>query len=83
MGLPISGLNAQGQTAHCLVYHAGTQYDGQQFITAGGRVLGVTATADTLKDALARAYDGVNEIHFDQVHYRKDIGQRALRASAK
>ena len=82
-GLPISGLNAQGQTAHCLVYHAGTQYDGQQFITAGGRVLGVTATADTLKDALARAYDGVNEIHFDQVHYRKDIGQRALRASAK
>ena len=82
-GLPISGLNAQGQTAHCLVYHAGTQYDGQQFITTGGRVLGVTATADTLKDALARAYDGVNEIHFDQVHYRKDIGQRALRASAK
>ena len=82
-GLPISGLNAQGQTAHCLVYHAGTQYDGQQFVTAGGRVLGVTATADTLKDALARAYDGVNEIHFDQVHYRKDIGQRALRASAK
>ena len=75
-GLPISGLNAQGQTAHC-------QYDGQQFVTAGGRVLGVTATADTLKDALARAYDGVNEIHFDQVHYRKDIGQRALRASAK
>ena len=73
-GLPISGLN---------VYHAGTQYDGQQFVTAGGRVLGVTATADTLKDALARAYDGVNEIHFDQVHYRKDIGQRALRASAK
>lgn len=82
-GLPISGLNDQGQTAHCLVYHAGTQYDGQQFVTAGGRVLGVTATADTLKDALARAYDGVNEIHFDQVHYRKDIGQRALRASAK
>ena len=82
-GLPISGLNAQGQTAHCLVYHAGTQYDGQQFVTAGGRVLGVTATADTLKDALARAYDGVNVIHFDQVHYRKDIGQRALRASAK
>lgn len=82
-GLPISGLNAQGQTAHCLVYHAGTQYDGQQFVTAGGRVLGVTATADTLKDALARAYDGVNEIHFDQVHYRKDIGHRALRASAK
>ena len=82
-GLPISGLNAQGQTAHCLVYHAGTQYDGQQFVTAGGRVLGVTATADTLKDALARAYDGVNEIHFDQVHYRKDIGQRALRATAK
>lgn len=82
-GLPISGLNAQGQTAHCLVYHAGTQYYGQQFVTAGGRVLGVTATADTLKDALARAYDGVNEIHFDQVHYRKDIGQRALRASAK
>jgi phosphoribosylamine--glycine ligase len=80
-GLPISGLDEMGQTANCFVYHAGTRLDENGgLLTAGGRVLGVTATAETLPEALKTAYAGVDTIHWDQVHYRHDIGQRALKA---
>ena len=51
-GLPISGLDENGQTVNCFVYHAGTKLDDETFLTAGGRVLGVTATAETLPEAL-------------------------------
>ncbi len=79
-GLPISGLDENGQTEGCFVYHAGTKLDGGQILTSGGRVLGVTATANTLPQALEIAYAGVKSISFDHVHYRTDIGQRALKA---
>ncbi|WP_294579033.1 phosphoribosylamine--glycine ligase [uncultured Ruminococcus sp.] len=79
-GLPISGLDENGQIANCFVYHAGTKLDGDTILTAGGRVLGVTATADTLPNALQTAYDGVKSIAFQDAHYRNDIGQRALKA---
>lgn len=79
-GLPIAGLDENGQTANCFVYHAGTKLDGDTFLTAGGRVLGVTATAATLPEALDTAYAGVKTISFQDAHYRKDIGQRALKA---
>ena len=79
-GLPISGLDENGQTANCFVYHAGTKLDDETFLTAGGRVLGVTATAETLPEALETAYAGVKTISFQDAHYRKDIGQRALKA---
>lgn len=79
-GLPISGLDENGQVANCFVYHAGTKLDGDTILTAGGRVLGVTATADTLPNALQTAYDGVKSIAFQDAHYRNDIGQRALKA---
>ena len=79
-GLPIAGLDENGQTANCFVYHAGTKLDGDTFLTAGGRVLGVTATAATLPEALDTAYVGVKTISFQDAHYRKDIGQRALKA---
>ena len=79
-GLPISGLDENGQTANCFVYHAGTKLDDETFLTAGGRVLGVTATAETLPEALETAYAGVKTILFQDAHYRKDIGQRALKA---
>ena len=79
-GLPISGLDKNGQTASCFVYHAGTKLDDETFLTAGGRVLGVTATAETLPEALETAYAGVKTISFQDAHYRKDIGQRALKA---
>ncbi len=79
-GLPISGLDEKGQIDRCFVYHAGTKLEDDQILTAGGRVLGVTATADTLPEALETAYAGVKTISWQDVHYRTDIGQRALKA---
>ena len=75
-GLPISGLDEDGQAPGVTVYHAGTKLDGGQVLTAGGRVLGVTAVGNTLDEALQKAYAGVESIHFDGVHYRKDIGRK-------
>ena len=60
------------------VFHAGTKQDGTNIVTAGGRVLGVTAVAGGLHDAIQRAYQGVSAIHFDNAHFRNDIGHRAL-----
>lgn len=79
-GKVISGLDEKGQTDGVFVYHAGTKYNDGEFLTAGGRVLGVTATADTLENALAKSYQAVNTISWENVHFRHDIGQRALRA---
>jgi Phosphoribosylamine-glycine ligase len=80
-GLPISGFDENGQLADgsAYVYHAGTKLDNGTFLTAGGRVLGVTATADTLRGALDKAYGAAAKISFENAHYRKDIGQRALK----
>ena len=80
-GLVISGLDDKGQIDSCFVYHAGTKIsDEGEMVNAGGRVLGVTATAETLPEALDIAYNGVKSINWKDVHYRKDIGQRALKA---
>ncbi len=62
------------------VYVAGAAVKDGQVVTAGGRVLGVTAVADTLQEALKAAYKKVEVIHFDNAYYRRDIGQRALKA---
>ena len=62
------------------VFVAGAKLDGGVLKTAGGRVLGVTATADTLKDAIDAAYAKVEKVSFDNAYYRSDIGQRALKA---
>ena len=58
------------------VFHAGTKVFKGKYFTNGGRVLGVTATADTLDKAVKRAYEGVELIRFDHVHYRTDIGRK-------
>lgn len=79
-GKVISGLDENGQNANAYVYHAGTKLEDGKYLTAGGRVLGITATADTLEEALAKAYKAVDTITFEKAHYRKDIGQRALAA---
>jgi len=60
------------------VYHAGTKTDAQDVVTSGGRVLTVTGTGVDLKSALDAAYGGLEKIHFEGMHYRKDIGWRAL-----
>lgn len=74
-GLEITGIEdaaALGAT----VYHAGTRAQGGRVYTAGGRVLGVTATARTLREAVDRAYAAAGRIHFDGMHMRRDIGSR-------
>ena len=73
-GYEITGLDEKGQAEGVTVYHAGTKLVDGKFVTAGGRVLGVTATGKTLDEALNRAYAGVEKIHFTDVHYRHDIG---------
>lgn len=74
-GKEIVGLNTDGQIDGATVYHAGTKRKDNKFYTNGGRVLGVTAVADTLDRALEQAYSAVNQIQFDGAHYRKDIGK--------
>ena len=61
------------------VYHAGTALKDGHLVTSGGRVLGVTCTAPTLSEAVKKAYDAASGITFESVHFRKDIGARALR----
>lgn len=78
-GLEISGLE-NGQLDGVTVYHAGTAIKDGKLVTSGGRVLGVTALGDTLEDALKKSYDAVDKIKFENAHYRKDIGQKALKA---
>lgn len=80
-GKEIRGLDDKGQCVKnkdAYVYHAGTKLENGKFFTSGGRVLGVTAVADNLKEALAKSYSAVREIDFDKAHYRKDIGKRAM-----
>ena len=60
------------------VFHAGTRLQGGELVTAGGRVLGVTAGGDSLRQALETAYEAVAKIHFEGMHYRKDIGSKGL-----
>ena len=63
-----------------IVFHAGDKRSNGKLLTSGGRVLGVTATADTLQEARHDAYAAAEQIHFDNMMFRHDIGQRALRA---
>ncbi|MBT0663430.1 phosphoribosylamine--glycine ligase [Geobacter pelophilus] len=74
----ISGLDLAATMPHLMVFHAGTSSAGTSFATNGGRVLGVTALGDTVKDAIDRAYAGVSVIGWDGVHFRRDIGSKAL-----
>ena len=76
-GDPITGLPAPQEDVR--VFHAGTVADGGQVRTAGGRVLCVTALADSVRQAQARAYDAVRGIHFEGMQYRHDIGHHAIR----
>ena len=77
-GTAITGLESADAIEGVNVFHAGTKQDGTNIVTAGGRVLGVTAVAGGLHDAIQRAYQGVSAIHFDNAHFRNDIGHRAL-----
>jgi phosphoribosylamine--glycine ligase len=74
-GLPITGAKEAGALPDVVVYHAGTRLEDGRLLTAGGRVLGVTALGATLDEALAKAYDGLSRIRFDRMQFRRDIGR--------
>lgn len=77
-GKVIHGLEAAGRHPEVMVFHAGTAWQGEDVVSNGGRVLGVTALGDTVQDAIARAYAATAEIDWEGCFYRKDIGGKAL-----
>jgi phosphoribosylamine--glycine ligase len=77
-GKPISGLDEAERLPNVKVFHAGTAHAGNQIVTAGGRVLGVSARGADLPTAAARAFDTAEKIHFEGMQYRRDIGRVAV-----
>ena len=77
-GIPVTGVDDANKREGVQVFHAGTALKDGQLVTAGGRVLSVTARGTDLQDAVQRAYEAVNYIHFEGMHYRKDIAHRGL-----
>lgn len=78
-GSAISGLDEAGDMEDVMVFHAGTAFKDGRVVTSGGRVLGVTALGNGIKDAIDRAYRAVELISWEGAYYRKDIGYKALR----
>lgn len=64
----------QAEKLDCVVFNAGTKIENEKLVTAGGRVLGVTALGSNHEEAIKNAYEGVKVISFKDAHYRKDIG---------
>ncbi|MCL0107288.1 phosphoribosylamine--glycine ligase [Thermodesulfovibrionales bacterium] len=77
-GKVIHGLNDVRDMDNVVVFHAGTAFNDNEIITKGGRVLGVTATGKDINGAKERSYEAVKRIHFEGMHYRKDIANKAL-----
>lgn len=78
-GMAISGLDAAGRMKDVMVFHAGTTEKNGRITATGGRVLGVTALGDTVRQAIDRAYQAVAKITWDGAYHRTDIGQKAVR----
>jgi len=78
-GYEITGLEDAAKVSGVQIFHSGTALVGGTLRTSGGRVLGVSAAADTLAEALARAYEAIERIQFEAIYFRRDIGNRALK----
>jgi phosphoribosylamine--glycine ligase len=78
-GKPISGIEEAEKLSDVTVFHAGTALKDGRLVTAGGRVLGVTALGADIPAAIRQAYEAVAKIRFEGIHFRKDIGRKALR----
>lgn len=78
-GFEIEGLEGLKRSKDVYVFHAGTRKAGDKIVTSGGRVLNVTALGTDIKDAIDRCYNAVNLIEFEGMHFRRDIGYRALK----
>ncbi len=81
-GYPITGIAVAARIPGVQVFHSGTALSEGGVVTGGGRVLGVTAGAESLQEALDRAYQAMSEIHFEGMHFRRDIGHRALKRTS-
>jgi len=79
-GLPITGVDAADAMPDTKVFQGGTRLDGKTLVTDGGRVLSVTSLGSTVAQAAQRAYAAMEKIHFDGIHYRRDIAHQALRS---
>ena len=77
-GIEIRGIDAANRLRDVVVFHAGTSAEGKKILSQGGRVLGVTALGKTVNEAIKKAYKAVAKIKWSKVHYRTDIGQKAL-----
>lgn len=77
-GVPIAGIE-EAEAVGATVFHAGTKLAQDGLVTAGGRVLGVTAAGPDLAAAIQRAYAAVEQIRFEGAHYRRDIGAKGLK----
>jgi phosphoribosylamine--glycine ligase len=77
-GKEIFGLDEIKKLSDVVVFHAGTRKKDNRIITSGGRVLGVTGLGQNIKEAIDRTYEAVGKIHFEGMHYRKDIGFKAI-----
>lgn len=82
-GKVITGYEAAEALGGVKIFHAGTEVQDRQLASKGGRVLGVTAIAEDLPAAIERAYAAVGKIHFEGMHYRRDIGAKGLRRVAR
>jgi len=78
-GIPIKGLDEAAKVPDTVVFHAGTTFNDGDVVTAGGRVLGVTALGADIAAAKKRAYEAVEKIHFEGMHFRKDISDKAVK----
>lgn len=78
-GKPLKGLEEAAKVPDTVVFHAGTAFSGDEVVTAGGRVLGVTALGKDIREAKRRAYEAVEKISFEGSHYRHDIADKAIR----
>ncbi len=77
-GMRVTGLDEAKKLPNLKVFHAGARLEGNNVVTNGGRVFGVTGTGRSIKEAIENAYRGVSLIKFEGMHYRKDIGKAAL-----
>jgi len=82
-GVPIDGIDEAERVPGVVVFHAGTAMHEGRLVTAGGRVLGVTATAESVPAAIERAYAATSHVRFDGMHYRRDIGRRKAAQEAQ
>jgi len=78
-GFEITGIEEAEKDPDVVVFHSGTDIREGKLVTAGGRVLTVTATGDTLKEAKDKVYRAIEKIHFEGAHYRKDIGDKGIK----